>query len=219
MLCTKPPLPELSQILLSGSICDKGIPLGVVTSATSCPATTGVPMPRDLRHLEFERLCFESAIREHPGEQTHQEAFTDWLQERCGYSVIGAKRIVTRVVREAVDQWCRDRVETWLNSDGVGAARLRHLVRHSVESEDPDEAPVRVVCSGAAPDYAGCELTYCGGSDYPTGPGYHSYRRNEDDTVRVISEWVEVGHKWIMSKCEQFGIRIAGLSAEGGPYA
>lgn len=158
-------------------------------------------MSRQVQGLDFERYAFEASIHEHPGERTHQLAFCDWLVEAAGYSTIGAKRIVTRVVREAVEEWCRVRVAQWLDSGSLQAARVKRAVQNTVEAEDPEEASVKVVAGGLGPHYQTITI-----------------REWDSGDVRLV-DWIEVGHRWVMTMCERWNIQITGLNDQGGPYA
>ena len=50
----------------------------------------------------FERVAFESVLREHPADMNAAAAYRDWLQDQ-GYTPMGAKRIVLGVIREATE--------------------------------------------------------------------------------------------------------------------
>ena len=50
----------------------------------------------------FERIAFESCLREHPGDANAANALRDWLMEE-GYTPIGARRFVTQIIREMTE--------------------------------------------------------------------------------------------------------------------
>jgi len=59
-------------------------------------------MATRLKCNPFELLAFEAAVSEHPGDVTGQHALRDFLEDN-GYSHIGARQRVARVVREALE--------------------------------------------------------------------------------------------------------------------
>lgn len=59
-------------------------------------------MGTKLKCNPFELIAFESVVSEHPGDVTAQNALRDYLQDN-GYSHIGARQRVARVVREALE--------------------------------------------------------------------------------------------------------------------
>jgi uncharacterized protein (TIGR02996 family) len=75
----------------------------------------------------FERLAFESALREHPGDETAALVFRDWLQEH-GYTPIGARREVTRIIRQETERRQVDRLSKWCRESIANDMALRSLI-------------------------------------------------------------------------------------------
>jgi len=77
----------------------------------------------------FERIAFECELREHPADVNTAKAFYDWLHDH-GYSVMGAKRFVTRVIREGIEQRQVDDVKHYLATDPHYAQVLGDVLRN-----------------------------------------------------------------------------------------
>jgi len=99
---------------------------------------------------QFEHVCFEAEIGEHPGERTTQLAFIDWLCEN-GYTLTGAKRFVTRLVRVATERKLIEKVMKLLaKATGLGG-RIREMLHYAVSPTSCNGISFWVVAGGVAP--------------------------------------------------------------------
>ena len=101
----------------------------------------------------FERLAFECQLREHPGDDTAALVFTDWLCEH-GYKLLGAKRLVSKLRREAMEEKQRERIEKLMDADGEFSTRLRRWVRASAGAHTTN-LPIQVSRGGQRPHIVG----------------------------------------------------------------
>ncbi len=166
----------------------------------------------------FERLAFVSAIREHPGEKSTQLAYTDWLVER-GYKPIGAKRIVTQLVREATDEWLAKRVQEWLNGDGVDSMTVRRYVRECFSFHIMFVNGIEVAASGEPPHIIDRYSAKVNGIEVHTVVYPAMSTRTGPPTDPRIVRTIGVGVRWILRLCEDSSIHIPTLASQGGPYA
>lgn len=77
----------------------------------------------------FERIAFECQLREHPSDKTTALVFADWLQDH-GYTPMGAKRFVTRIIREGIEQRQVEEVQQRLATDLVYLEVLHDVLRY-----------------------------------------------------------------------------------------
>lgn len=100
----------------------------------------------------FEKLAFESAVSEHPTCKTAQLALQDYLME-MGFTLMGAKQRVARVVREEVERRQFVRVKEIFEADPV---LEREVVRSLLSRSDVPLQPrptLRVVRTKLVPAY------------------------------------------------------------------
>lgn len=169
--------------------------------------------------VEFERLAFVSAIREHPGERAHQLAFVDWMHEICGYTIIGAKRLVTKIVREATDEWLQIRVASWLMSNDTNAMTVRHRIRFYFVGRCDSNCEIVVMANGDKP-FTIDRFTRFTKPDEVVSTEFNSGR--DWSVVRYatgVTRSVGVGVRWVMRLCESADIHIPTLRESGGPYS
>jgi len=104
-------------------------------------------MSKRTETTNFERIALESSLREHPGEETARLAFTDWLIEN-GYSPNGARREAIRVVREAMEERQRERVEVWIHGSSDRADLCRARIRGAIGRRGMSDTVIEVVPGG-----------------------------------------------------------------------
>lgn len=146
----------------------------------------------------FERLAFESALKEHPGDETAALVFRDWLMEH-GYTPIGARREVTRTVREELERRQVDRLMRWCSESIANDMLLRSLAMRRCNTMFLT-APEIVIRRGSSPPTWTRE-----GGFWRDDRGYEY----EDDprgmltvmsaTWIPVSESVTVGAGWVLS--------------------
>lgn len=100
----------------------------------------------------FERVAFESALRQHPGDTTAKAAFVDWLMER-GYTPIGALREATRIVREEAERRQCERVATWVNADNFNRWRLIWLLMREFKGTFYTPPMLIILPGGGKPEF------------------------------------------------------------------
>jgi len=133
----------------------------------------------------FERLAFESALREHPGDETAALAFRDWLQEH-GYTPIGARREVTRIVREEVERRQVDRLMTWCGEAIANDMALRSLVMRRCNTAF-QTAPEIIIARGSLPPTWAREGGFWRDE--------HGYEYDQESWMRepgIVANWIPV---------------------------
>jgi len=79
----------------------------------------------------FEKLAFESTLREHPTDETAALAFTDWLCDH-GYQLLGAKRMVSKIRREELDRRELSHIERLFENDMQRRSEIALWIMHEV---------------------------------------------------------------------------------------
>jgi hypothetical protein len=149
----------------------------------------------------FDRLALESAVREHPGDQTAQVAFRDALME-AGMTLLGAKRTVTRIVREACEQRQVERVALFLlGNSPAGELVKRRIIEYAAIRFDRSFA-IRVVPGGGRPDLDGDPRDYL----TPSGQRYTRSTLDQMPWVEAfyspVVRQITVGAAWVVTACE-----------------
>ena len=155
----------------------------------------------------FERIAFESELREHPGCTTAAAAMTDWLIEH-GYRPLGARREVIRIVREATQDAQRRRVERWLTGDGVGAMAMRHAIRHEMRAWVLPSNVIEVVCGGASPTIVGDVAYWRGTRGERYNAAEHAIMGDVEMYYQPGRERIAVGAAWVANLAAFTGMRI-----------
>jgi hypothetical protein len=148
----------------------------------------------------FERFALTATLREHPGDETAAKALVDHLEE-AGYTNMGARREVARIVREQTAIAQCDRVNRLLTMSRSFAAAARAAVldvrkgthggEWSLEAVPGGMPPCWSPVSGQYRDDAGNVLM----SSPHTYTGPHGYRW-------VPTIWaVKVGAAWLALRC------------------
>lgn len=148
----------------------------------------------------FDRFAMESAVREHPGDTTAQAMYRDALME-AGMTLIGAKRTVTRVVREATEWKQAERVAHLLIRKGpVVEAVKRRIIEFAVLRFDLHYT-IRIIPGGSRPDVHGDPRDYLGTDG-------KRYTRMELDNMpwveayfNPIERQITVGAAWVVQAC------------------
>jgi uncharacterized protein (TIGR02996 family) len=150
----------------------------------------------------FERLAFEAAIKEHPGEQTHQVAFVDWLTDH-GYTEIGARRHVTRMVREVVEARQVKQVEEIRRMGRAPWRQLRSRIVRRCMTTFLSIPTITIVPGGEPPSF-----TRQGGN-YQDGNGYIWEHATSEWVgqrgIRYVptQEKIKVGAAWCLRQIEE----------------
>lgn len=158
----------------------------------------------------FDRLAMESAVREHPGDITAQLIFRDALME-AGMTLLGAKRTITRIVREATEWKQAERVAYALLKTGPMVQTIkRRIIEYAVLRFDLAYT-IRIVPGGARPDVHGDSRDYLGTNG-------QRYTRMELDSMPSVEAFynpverqITVGAAWVVMAC---GEELAALDGQ-----
>lgn len=148
----------------------------------------------------FERFALTAAIREHPGDETAARALVDHLEE-AGYTNMGARREVKRIVREATDE----ALAVLVNRNLTRSPTYRRMVATEVYTTLPPgrdrQFSIVAVPGGAGPAWepADCRWINADGSEWTEERSPHAYL---DPGVRWVPRvWVcKVGAAWIAQR-------------------
>lgn len=147
---------------------------------------------------QFEKLAWECEIRAKPGDKNQSLAFTDWLVDR-GFTLMGAKRHVTMLVREGTEEIQRQRVEKLLGENSNDASRARRAIRMAAGVSRDCQFTIEVVAGGQSPERVG-DLGY-----YVDLGGQHITIDTEWSGNVAELEWVDgplrivAGAAWVLN--------------------
>ena len=150
---------------------------------------------------KFERLAFESALREHPGDQTAALAYTDWLCEN-GYKLLGAKCIVTKIVREETEKRQMERVAKLMATDPRAEQRIRECVLRRCNTRFLTDPRIRIIAGGLSPTWI--RETHTGTVRTTEGTILPANVNLLGDVTRFapVMEVVTVGAAWVLNILE-----------------
>lgn len=157
----------------------------------------------------FDRFAMEAAVREHPGDTTAQAVFRDALMD-AGMTLLGAKRTITRIVREATEWKQAERVALFLLGDSPGAELVKRRIIEFAAIRFDRSFAIRVVPGGGRPDLEGDPR------DYLAPDGQRYTRRQLDQLPWVeasynpVTRQITVGAAWVVTACEQDVPELAG---------
>lgn len=102
----------------------------------------------------MEKLFWDAEIRAKPADNTQALAYTDWLVDH-GWTLMGAKRHVTMLVREGTEEIQRCRVEKLLGEDSNDASKARRAIRMAAGVARGCQFSIEVVAGGTGPERIG----------------------------------------------------------------
>lgn len=153
----------------------------------------------------FEDLAFRCEISARPGNVTAQLAYTDWLQEHAGLTVMGAKRVVARLVREEVELRLLEGVKRWLFSDAANAVMMRRQIQNMLDADEYEYAPIRLMPNSFPPMFVfGSGMKVILPPDHPVRLA-ESLEVPSNMGGTPQPEWIEVGFRWVMRLSHQWG--------------
>jgi len=153
------------------------------------------------RCVGFERLAFESALREHPGERTAQLAFTDYLMEH-GYTLMGAKRLTAIVIREEVEKRQLAEVLRKMSTEPRAEETIRRIVVHYCRQRFRTDPRIRVVGGSMRPTWTRSTFRAADGNGEASGPPGWEPGGQARTRYAPVEETITVGAAWILSRLE-----------------
>lgn len=102
----------------------------------------------------LEKLFWDAEVKNKPGDTTQALAYTDWLIDH-GFTLMGAKRHVSMLVRQGNEELQRQRIEKLLTGDGIEASRARRACRMACGVSRDLTYTIEVLAGGNAPERVG----------------------------------------------------------------
>lgn len=155
-------------------------------------------MPRPIT-VQFERIAFESALREHPGCVASKCAYVDWLCEN-GYQLAGAKRIAAKVIREEIERRQVEHVRCLIQMNFQMRRRVQYLAQRACNTVFLTTPEIIIIRGPLCPTWVR------DGGYYRDLYGNQWETLNPTDVMALAARWVPLvekitfGASWIVSK-------------------